>query len=412
MRARWRATPGGRHHDRRARRDVRPARRGGARPAGARGPAARRAAERHHVARRGLRRHAAAQLHPRQLAGRLRAAGLREREPRLGPRPRPRVRARLRGHVAAGQRDIPVALHGRLAQHRQRRRVRRGDRDRHAAEARPPADDLGDRPRRDPGRRRARAVRLDGQGAASRAVPRRTATPPRCWRRRASRAAPTASRARAAGPGHVGRARPEQGHRRPRRVVGAARQHVQAVPVRDRQPPRHRRVHPAARRARHRARRRRRAAPARRAARHRPVRQDGHPHRPGGQVLRRSTAPRSGSSAVAPACASTPTRRSTTPTSRPSASARPARPTTRRSTEDGVHVELELTDGRVLEKRLTASLGNLQRPLTDDQLSAKFRDQATLAVTAEQAELALELSWRIDELADVAELVDATVPDG
>ena len=81
-------------------------------------------------------------------------------------------------------------------------------------------------------------------------------------------------------------------------------------------------------------------------------------------------------------------------------------------TEDGVHVELELTDGRVLEKRLTASLGNLQRPLTDDQLSAKFRDQATLAVTAEQAELALELSWRIDELADVAELVDATVPDG
>src|SRR3712207_8272297 len=36
-------------------------------------------------------------------------------------------------------------------------------------------------------------------------------------------------------------------------------------------------------------------------------------------------------------------------------------------TEDGVHVELELTDGRRLEKRLTASLGNLKRPLTDDQ---------------------------------------------
>ena len=60
-------------------------------------------------------------------------------------------------------------------------------------------DDLGDRPGRDPGRGRARAVRLDGQGAASRAAPRRTATPPRCWRRGASRAACTASRARAAG---------------------------------------------------------------------------------------------------------------------------------------------------------------------------------------------------------------------
>ena len=81
-------------------------------------------------------------------------------------------------------------------------------------------------------------------------------------------------------------------------------------------------------------------------------------------------------------------------------------------TEDGVHVELELADGRVLEKRLTASLGNLQRPLTDEQLSAKFRGQATLAISAEQAGQALELSWRIDALEDVAELVDATVPDG
>jgi 2-methylcitrate dehydratase PrpD len=81
-------------------------------------------------------------------------------------------------------------------------------------------------------------------------------------------------------------------------------------------------------------------------------------------------------------------------------------------TEDGVHVELELTDGRLLEKRLTASLGNLQRPLTDEQLSAKFRDQATLAISPEQAEQALELSWRVDALDDVAELVDATVPDG
>jgi 2-methylcitrate dehydratase PrpD len=81
-------------------------------------------------------------------------------------------------------------------------------------------------------------------------------------------------------------------------------------------------------------------------------------------------------------------------------------------TEDGVHVELELTDGRLLEKRLTESLGNLQRPLTDEQLSAKFRDQATLAISPEQAEQALELSWRVDALDDVAELVDATVPDG
>ena len=79
-------------------------------------------------------------------------------------------------------------------------------------------------------------------------------------------------------------------------------------------------------------------------------------------------------------------------------------------TEDGVHVEVELTDGRVLEKRLTASLGNLQRPLSDEQLDAKFRDQATLVLDPERAERALELCRRIDELEDVAELVDATIP--
>jgi 2-methylcitrate dehydratase PrpD len=79
-------------------------------------------------------------------------------------------------------------------------------------------------------------------------------------------------------------------------------------------------------------------------------------------------------------------------------------------TEDGVHVEVELTDGRVLEKRLTASLGNLQRPLTEEQLDVKFRDQAALVLGAQQVEEALALCRRVDELDNVAELVDATVP--
>lgn len=79
-------------------------------------------------------------------------------------------------------------------------------------------------------------------------------------------------------------------------------------------------------------------------------------------------------------------------------------------TEDGVRVELETTDGRVLTKRLEGSLGNLQRPLTDEQLSAKFRDQATLVLSDERAARALELCWSIDGLDDVAELVSATVP--
>jgi 2-methylcitrate dehydratase PrpD len=78
--------------------------------------------------------------------------------------------------------------------------------------------------------------------------------------------------------------------------------------------------------------------------------------------------------------------------------------------EDGVHVEVDLLDGRRLEKRLEGALGNLKRPLTDEGLSAKFRDQATLVLPDERAERVLELCWRIDELDDVGELVAATVP--
>jgi 2-methylcitrate dehydratase PrpD len=79
-------------------------------------------------------------------------------------------------------------------------------------------------------------------------------------------------------------------------------------------------------------------------------------------------------------------------------------------TEDGVHVELELTGGRMLRKRLEGSLGNLKRPLTDEQLDAKFREQATLVLDEGAAERALALCRRVDELPDAAELVDATIP--
>ena len=75
-----------------------------------------------------------------------------------------------------------------------------------------------------------------------------------------------------------------------------------------------------------------------------------------------------------------------------------------------MYVELQLSDGRLLTKRLEGSLGNLRRPLTDEQLDAKFRDQASLVLGDDAVERALGLCRRADELDDAAELVDATVP--
>ena len=79
-------------------------------------------------------------------------------------------------------------------------------------------------------------------------------------------------------------------------------------------------------------------------------------------------------------------------------------------TEDQVHVEVELRDGRKLSKFVEQSLGNIHRPLTDKQLEEKFRDQAILVLPAREVESVIQLCWKIDQLNDVGELVTATVP--
>jgi len=77
-------------------------------------------------------------------------------------------------------------------------------------------------------------------------------------------------------------------------------------------------------------------------------------------------------------------------------------------TEDQAHIEVELVDGRKLTRFVEKSLGNIHRPLTDRQLSDKFRDQAVLALPAAKIEELIEQTWRIDELAAVNELIIGT----
>jgi 2-methylcitrate dehydratase PrpD len=79
-------------------------------------------------------------------------------------------------------------------------------------------------------------------------------------------------------------------------------------------------------------------------------------------------------------------------------------------TEDQVHVEVELRDGRKLSKFVEQSLGNIHRPLTDKQLEEKFRDQAILVLPAREVESVIQLCWKMDQLDDVGDLVTATVP--
>jgi 2-methylcitrate dehydratase PrpD len=79
-------------------------------------------------------------------------------------------------------------------------------------------------------------------------------------------------------------------------------------------------------------------------------------------------------------------------------------------TEDQARIEVELADGRILTKFVEQSLGNLARPLSDRQLDDKFRDQGALALPGADVESLIKLCWRIDDLDDVGELVNAALP--
>jgi 2-methylcitrate dehydratase PrpD len=79
-------------------------------------------------------------------------------------------------------------------------------------------------------------------------------------------------------------------------------------------------------------------------------------------------------------------------------------------TEDQAHIEVTLKDGRKLVKFVEQSLGNVHRPLSNEQLTEKFVDQAVLALPRAQVDAVVEQSWRVDELTNVGDLARATTP--
>lgn len=75
-------------------------------------------------------------------------------------------------------------------------------------------------------------------------------------------------------------------------------------------------------------------------------------------------------------------------------------------------VEVHLTDGRVVRRRVTSSHGTPGDPMPETEVRTKFTELATRVVPAERADRIAELMQRLDQLADVAELLDACVIAG
>ena len=72
-----------------------------------------------------------------------------------------------------------------------------------------------------------------------------------------------------------------------------------------------------------------------------------------------------------------------------------------------VHVTLQ--DGRELTKRVDYPLGNALNPVSDKQLEGKFNALVVPALGAERAKKVVDLVWKLDEAANVDELMKAVV---
>jgi 2-methylcitrate dehydratase PrpD len=75
------------------------------------------------------------------------------------------------------------------------------------------------------------------------------------------------------------------------------------------------------------------------------------------------------------------------------------------------YAEVTTTDGRRYERHVRSGLGSLERPMSDAELSAKFRALAGETLATDQSERLLALAWNIRSLGDTGALIRQTVPE-
>jgi 2-methylcitrate dehydratase PrpD len=75
-------------------------------------------------------------------------------------------------------------------------------------------------------------------------------------------------------------------------------------------------------------------------------------------------------------------------------------------TEDQVDVKVRLNSGETIHFFLEASLGNVERPLSNAQLDEKFRDQAVLVLPEHQVDELLAATWAIEDSSNVGSVVE------
>ncbi|MBM84866.1 MAG: 2-methylcitrate dehydratase [Rhodospirillaceae bacterium] len=78
-------------------------------------------------------------------------------------------------------------------------------------------------------------------------------------------------------------------------------------------------------------------------------------------------------------------------------------------TRDAAKLTIETKDGKRIKEQVIHCLGSAERPMTDDQLSTKFLDQAGTVLNRREAELLLAKCWSLENHASFSEIFSARV---
>ena len=72
---------------------------------------------------------------------------------------------------------------------------------------------------------------------------------------------------------------------------------------------------------------------------------------------------------------------------------------------DETYLTVHFTDGSKLQKHVHHAVGSLEVPMTDEQLTEKFVDQAALVLGEQEAKAASDAAWKIAEASDVRDVM-------
>lgn len=79
--------------------------------------------------------------------------------------------------------------------------------------------------------------------------------------------------------------------------------------------------------------------------------------------------------------------------------------------DTAAQVSVTLAGGETIDRHVRCALGHPLRPLSDADLSEKFRKQAADVLATDQAERLLGLAWNLRALPDVGGLIRTSIPD-